>query len=179
MRNYDSRIYLVRITLVLLIGLALSPARSAPGSTLFTDLEETSLIVFEQVMRHSGTNAFSVCLDADLRASGVPPQMPFRRLPNRFWDKLRPRLEAKGLNLSAYVLCEKLRRNESGSVVLKANNQRAVVFVITGMAWHGDGRLLVSWTREVGPLSSNGGTLALGLKEGRWVILEMTKVWVS
>jgi hypothetical protein len=118
-------------------------------------------------------------LDAEMRPS-VADETPFKRLPDGFWNKARPRLEQKGLPVSGYVPCEKLgRKRDSGGVIIKATGKRAVVYVITGFHWRGDQRLLVSWTREVAPLASSGGTLALELKEGQWVVVAKITSWIS
>jgi hypothetical protein len=153
-------------------------AVSALGSPFFGELEQAYLKACEEVVKVHGTNAFSLCLTAE-RWSSKPPPSPFQALPAGFWDKLRPRLEAKGLNVSAYVPCEKLQWGESRRVVLKNTGRQASVYVIEGFQWRGGGRLFVSWARRFAPLAEEGGTLILELKEGHWVMVGIAGGWVS
>lgn len=152
-----------------------APPSAAKPERILVDLEEIYLRAFETFVRDHGDLDRVLCV-----AMATPERTGPVKMPDRMWQQLAAKLQAKGVNLSRFVPADQIEWQEKGmQFVQKTTGKDAWVHSINAVKWYGTNRLYVPISVSHGNLAGGGETFVFEKANGKWIIVDRIDNWVS
>jgi hypothetical protein len=102
-------------------------------------------------------------------------------MPDKLWAKLADRLEAMGVDVSAFAKSTDIdwSGDQLDSLFHKPTGKHVWTYSICEIVWEGGDRLYVKQLAYRGVLMAQGTTYVLEKQNGKWEIVDKIDQWVS
>lgn len=151
------------------------PQSAVQPERTFLDLEEIYLRAFATFVRDHGDLDRVLCV-----AMATPESTGPVKMPDRMWQQLSARLQARGEDVSRFVPADQIDWKEQGMhFVHRPTGRNAWVYSINAVQWYGADWLHVPISVNHGNLAAGGDTLVFQKSHGEWIIVNTINHWES